>query len=124
MIYLFCMFFLIFPRLVLESILDIIYFPLWWYTSGIAYAVNGAQNSISVANNTLAPFMWLKNLFVPMFGQHDFQGRMVSVIMRFLNFVFRGIGLLIWTIVIFGLLLAWVLVPLGIVYMLIVSLAV
>jgi hypothetical protein len=117
------MFFLIFPRLVLEFILDIFYFPLWWYTNGIVYAVNGAQNALSTANTNLAPFMWLKNLFVPMFGQHDFQGRMVSVIMRFLNFIFRGIALFIWTLIVFVLLLAWVLVPLGVLYMLIVSLA-
>ncbi len=117
------MFFLIFPRLVLEFLLDIIFFPLWWYTGGIAYAIGAARNLLSSANANLAPFMWLKNLFVPMFGQHDFQGRMVSVIMRFLNFIFRGIALLLSTVLVFALLLAWVLAPLGVVYMLIVSLA-
>ncbi len=122
MLYLFCMFFLIFPRLVLEFILDIIIFPLWWYTGGIAYAIGRAQNLLSTGNANLAPFTWLKNLFVPMFGQHDFQGRMVSVIMRFLNFIFRGIALLVWTIIVFALLLTWVLTPLGVLYMLIVSL--
>lgn len=117
------MFFLIFPRLVLEFILDIIFFPLWWYTGGIAYAIGRAKNLLSAGNENLAPGMWLKNLFVPMFGQHDFQGRMVSVIMRFLNFVFRSIFLLLWTLVVFALLLIWVLAPLGVTYMLIVSLA-
>lgn len=118
------MFFLIFPRLLFEFVLDILYAPLWWYTGGIAYAINTAQNAVSAANTNLAPFMWLKNLFVPMFGQHDFQGRMVSVIMRFLNFIVRGVALFLWTVCVLGLLLLWVLVPLGVVYMLIVSLAV
>lgn len=116
------MFFLIFPRLVLEFIFDIFYFPLWWYTGGIVYAIGTAQDLLASVNSILAPGMWLKNLFVPMFGQHDFQGRMVSVIMRLLNFIFRGIFLLIFTLFVFALLLVWVLAPLGIMYLFIVSL--
>lgn len=117
------MFFIIFPRLVLEFFLDIFYFPVWWYTGGIVYALGVAKQLILSGNANLAPGMWLKNLFVPMFGQHDFQGRMVSVIMRFLNFVFRGIGLLVWVGVVLTLVMLWVLAPLAVAYFLIITLA-
>lgn len=117
------MFFLVFPRLAAEFFLDLIYFPLWWYTGGILYAVSGCLNLIKTGNANLAPGLWIKNLFVPMFGQRDFQGRAVSVLIRFLNFVFRSIGLLLWVGVVFILLLLWIMVPLLVGYMLLISLA-
>lgn len=117
------MFYLIFPRLITEFFLDFIYFPVWWYTGGIMYALGVAKNLIAGANANLAPGMWLKNLFVPMFGQRDFQGRMVSVIMRFLNIILRSIALLLWVVIVLILVLAWVLMPLAVVYLLIISLA-
>lgn len=117
------MFLLIFPKLAAEFFLDLLYFPLWWYTGGILYVIEACGNLIKSGNRMLAPGLWIRNLFVPMFGQRDLQGRAVSVLIRFGNFVFRSIGLLLWMIVVFFLALIWVLLPLVIGYMFIISAA-
>ncbi len=116
------MFFLVFPRLAAEFFLDLIYFPLWWYTGGILYILKTCGDLIKAGNQMLGPGLWLRNLFVPMFGQRDFQGRAVSVLIRFGNFVFRSIGLIMWLMIVFVLLLLWVMVPLLVGYMFILSL--
>ena len=116
------MFFAVLPRLLIEFFIDIFYYPIWWYTGGIVYVLNAAKNTFSAGNGFLAPGLWLKNLFVPMFGQHDLQGRLVSFIIRLGNVIFRGFGLLLWSVVVLVMIFVWVLAPLVVIYMLIIAL--
>ena len=117
------MFFAVLPRLLLEFLLDIFYYPVWWYTGGLVYMVGAVGRVFSAGNSFLAPGLWLKNLFVPMFGQHDLQGRLVSFIIRLGNFLFRSFGLLLWSVIVLCLIVLWVFVPLFVLYMMIISLA-
>lgn len=107
--------------MLLELILDILYFPIWWYTSGAERALIFCIGLLKDANGMLAPGLWLKNIFVPMFGQWDWQGRIVSFFMRLANVIGRSIGLFIWLIVVVILFLIWVLFPMFILYMLFTS---
>lgn len=115
------MWFLVIERLAVEFILDLVYFPIWWYTGGIVYVFGVCRDFLSSANGFLAPGLWLKNIFVPMFGQYDLQGRLVSFFMRLMNVIFRSIGLFLWSLVILILFLLWIVVPLLIMYMFIIS---
>lgn len=115
------MYFLVLQRLLIEFILDFFYFPVWWYTGGVAYALQACGNLISSANGLMAPGLWLKNIFVPMFGQHDWQGRMVSFLVRLANVIFRSLAMVVWLLVVFILFLFWVALPLFVGYMLIIS---
>jgi len=109
---------LVLQRMFLEFLIDFIYFPLWWYTDGTKRAVKFLFDLIIVVNIQLSPFLWLKNIFVPMFGQWDWQGRLVSFFMRLANVIFRFIALLIWVFIVFVLFLIWLALPLFIVFML------
>ena len=111
------MFILIFQRLALDAIIDIAYFPVWWYSAGFKRVLSGAKNWIAAANVNLGPGLWLKNIFVPMFGQTDWQGRMMSIFMRFVNVVGRGIALFFWIFIVFFFLVFWLLFPVFVVYM-------
>lgn len=116
------MWILVFQRLVLEFIFDLIYFPLWWYTSGVKLAGIFCAQLLRDGNSALAPKLWLKNIFVPMFGQYDWQGRLVSFFMRLVNVIGRSIMLLFWffiTLILFSL---WLIFPVIVVYMLVISL--
>jgi hypothetical protein len=55
--------------------------------------------------------VWLANFFVPMYGQHDLAGRLVSVVMRFVVLVGRSIGLFVEAIGYLILLVTWVFLP-------------
>jgi hypothetical protein len=101
----------LFSKLFIQFFLDIFYFPVWWYSTGAKQAFLGCMSFIGEANANLAPGLWLKNIFVPMFGQTDLQGRLTSFFMRLINVIGRGIGLIIWIFVVWILFLFWLAFP-------------
>ncbi len=106
----------VFPKLVIQFFIDIFYFPVWWYSVGAKRAFLACTGLIGEANSNLAPGLWLKNIFVPMFGQTDWQGRITSFFMRLVNVIGRSIGLLIWSTVVWILFFAWLLLPAFVVF--------
>ncbi len=117
------MWILVIQRITLEFLFDLVYFPIWWYTGGIKHAGGFCFHLVQLGNARLAPALWVKNIFVPMFGQTDIQGRLVSVLMRFLNIIFRTIALLIWMVVVACVFTLWLILPVVVVYMLMRSLS-
>ncbi len=109
---------LILQRLALDFFFHLLYFPLWWYTGGLRVAASYSLGLLRMGNEYLAPGLWLRNLFVPMFGQNDWQGRLVSILMRAVNVVVRAIGLTIWSVFTLLIFLVWPLAPLLIGFML------
>lgn len=106
----------IFTKLFTQFFIDLFYFPVWWYGEGTKRAFLACVGLIGEANGNLAPGLWLKNIFVPMFGQTDWQGRITSFFMRLVNVIGRGFGLLIWTTVVWILFLLWLVIPAFIVF--------
>jgi hypothetical protein len=90
---------------------------LWWYTGGIVYFGQFSWNLLQAGNFRLAPGLWLKNIFVPMFGQVDFQGRMVSFFMRLVNVIGRSIALFFWLLMVLFIFCLWLVFPIFVVYM-------
>jgi len=107
---------IILQRLFIEGALDIIYFPVWWYTGGVKHAGQWCYNLFLAGNERLAPGLWFLNLTVPMFGQRDITGRLISFFMRFVNVVGRGLALLAWLFVCLAFLGAWLAIPLIVSY--------
>ncbi len=101
----------IFIKLVSQFFIDLFYFPIWWYGEGTKRTFLSCLNLIGEANRNLAPGLWFKNLLVPMFGQTDWQGRLMSFFMRLVNGIGRSIGLLIWSLVVWVLFLLWLATP-------------
>lgn len=108
----------ILQRITLEFVLDFFYFPVWWYTAGAKRALLFCVSLVQDGNNLLAPGLWLRNIFVPMFGQWDWQGRLVSVFMRLANVIGRSFALLIWLAAVSVLFLVWIAWPVFVVVML------
>ncbi len=59
----------------------------------------------------MSPGLWLKNIFVPMFGQYDWQGRLVSFFMRLVQVVVRSVALVFWLIACLVLFVLWLALP-------------
>lgn len=55
--------------------------------------------------------IWLKNFFVPMYGQYDWTGRLISVFMRLVILIGRFIALIVEAIVYVLLLGLWLASP-------------
>lgn len=116
------MFVLLLQRLALEAMIDVLFFPLWWYSTGLKRAARSAAMLVKSGSDFFAPGLWLQNLFVPMFGQTDWQGRIMSVFMRIINIIARGFAMIVWTIICLALFLLWIVWPLFVLYMLLRSL--
>lgn len=116
------MYYIILQRLALEAFLDLLYFPLWWYTCGLKHAALACLEWLKVGNARLAPGLWLKNILVPMYGQYDLTGKMVSFVMRLIQVIFRSIVLFFFAIGCGLLLAVWILLPLLTIAMLLTSL--
>jgi hypothetical protein len=72
-----------FQSLSFEFLWHIIFFPIWWYSAGTIRAAKSAIRLLAEGNDILVPGLWAKNIFTPMFGQTDWQGRMVSFFYSF-----------------------------------------
>ena len=105
------MWILVFQRILLDVLMDIIYFPVWWYSRGILYWAGRVLEFFKSGNNFLAPGLWLKNIFVPMFGQYDWEGRIISFFMRLFQVIVRGIALFVWLFLCLIIFLAWIILP-------------
>lgn len=105
------MYLLIIQQIFAEALIDIGYFPVWWYSRGALGAARSCYNVFLEGNARLAPWLWFKNLLVPMFGQYDWQGRIISFIMRFIQVIFRTFFLLIWAVFSLFLLALWFVLP-------------
>jgi hypothetical protein len=113
------MYILILQRLLLEAVFDIFYFPIWWYTGGALRAGRYCLALFLHGNLVLAPGLWLRNIFVPMYGQYDWQGRLISFVMRVIQIIARGIALIVWLAGCLGLFALWFIFPVVVVWSLI-----
>lgn len=102
---------LAFKYLFVDLIGGVIRWPLWWYTKGLALRFAWARNSITGYAKMVALGVWVKNIFVPMFGQRDWQSRLISVFMRIVNIIGRGIALMFWSLIVLALVILYLALP-------------
>jgi hypothetical protein len=86
----------------------IVYFPIWWYTRGLNQAFLRVLNSVKVASSWLGLGIWVKNLFVPMYGETAWQGKLISFFVRLFMIIVRGIGVIAWACISFIFFLVYV----------------
>ena len=110
------MYLLIFQRLFFETLIDVFYFPVWWYSGGASHALAWCLNLFRDGNRALAPALWLRNILVPMYGQYDWQGRLISFGVRLANVVGRTAALFLWLGICLVLFFSWLVFPLAVGY--------
>jgi len=98
---------------------DVLFFPLWWYSVGLLRMTIKLKNFIADREKTLALFVWIKNIFIPMYGQRDWQGILISLFIRFIQIIFRSIIMIFWLIVALALFWLWIIAPIFIIYQII-----
>lgn len=98
-------------KIILQIVGEILYFPVWWYSVGFIRTVKSVFRFWRAREESLGFSVWLKNIFVPMYGQRDIASRIISFVMRFIQIIFRGLILLIWLGVVLATLAAWLAFP-------------
>jgi len=90
---------------------SVVWFPVWWYTTGLMRVVSRAKVGLIYRSRQYGLKIWVANFFVPMYGQYDLAGRLVSIFMRFVVLVGRSIALAVEAVV-WGLaIVLWGVVP-------------
>jgi hypothetical protein len=96
-------------KLFFETIGHVLFFPIWWYSRGLVGVLRFVGHSIRNQYESLGLGVWLSNLFVPMYGTTDLAGRLISFLVRFFMVLLRGLYLMIWTVIVFVLLVVYLL---------------
>lgn len=95
----------------LDWLLEILYFPIWWYSVGLAMILAYAGRFLVHREQEVAYFVWLRNIFTPMYGQYDIVGRLVSFVVRLFQVTVRGLLLLVFCFMAAGLVIFWLTLP-------------
>jgi hypothetical protein len=98
-------------KIIISLILELLYFPIWWYGAGFFRVLKNMGLFFRNREQSLGFLIWLKNIFVPMYGQYDWSGRLISFCIRLIQVIFRGIILLFWGAVCLVLITAWLVLP-------------
>lgn len=98
-------------QVVIRFFSGIIFFPFWWYSRGFIQFVKKVFNFLKEEHKVLGFSVWLKNIFVPMYGQHDFAGRAISFFIRLFQIIIRGIVLVFWILLSLTFIVIWLVLP-------------
>lgn len=88
------------PLFFVDLFVGVLRFPLWWYSSGLVLMLRWAGNSIKNQMQNLGLDVWVKNLFVPMYGTTDVAGRLISFFLRLVMIIGRSIMLSVWMLLV------------------------
>lgn len=89
----------------------ILFFPFWWYSLGLVKLLKQLLWLFKDQLRASAFLVWLKNIFVPMYGQNDIGGRLVSFFVRLFQIIVRGALLLVLIALLLIILLIWIILP-------------
>jgi len=103
-------------KILSELVGNIIYFPLWWYSRGLINIMLWLKEFIVNREKSLAFLVWLKNIHRPMYGQHDWQGRIISFLIRLVQIIGRGLIMIFWLIFALAVFLFWIIFPFFVLY--------
>jgi hypothetical protein len=104
------------PKIVLEILWNIVYMPIWWYTRGLFNLIEGLLFFLSDHLKSTALLVWIKNFFKPMYGQYDWAGILISLLVRFFQIIVRSAYFIFYVILSIIAVLVWLAFPIGVVY--------
>lgn len=107
-----------FTKVIGQLIGDLVYFPIWWYTKGFIKVIRWAEKYLATRLQATGLLIWLKNIFVPMYGQTDWAGILISFLTRLVQIVVRSIIMVFWLILTIALVMLWLIAPIIVVYQL------
>jgi len=96
---------------IFDFLKEILYFPIWWYTKGALGVIKFLFNFLRNVEKYLALWIWIKNIFKPMYSQYDFAGMVISFFIRSFQIILRSAVVLFLVFLSFGFFLLWLVLP-------------
>jgi len=107
-----------FSKVIGQLFTDLLYFPFWWYTKGLAKVIRWAEKYLAARLQANGLLVWLKNIFVPMYGQTDWAGILISFLTRVVQIIVRSIMMLFWLVLTIIVVMIWLIAPIIVIYQL------
>ena len=95
---------------------NVLYFPIWWYAQGLKKTTLFCLRKIADGEKRLGLKIWLTNLFKPMFGQYDWQGKIISFFVRLIQLIFRTVFMVVWIFLVVIFFIFYLVLPLFVIY--------
>jgi hypothetical protein len=99
-----------------DIIIQILYFPVWWYTEGTLKIVRSVVTQVQALGRSLGLKILFQFLLKPMYGQADIAGRIISFFVRIVHFFVLLLWAIVYTVVLTSFLFFWLLFPLLVAY--------
>lgn len=106
-------------KILIQFLKEIIYFPVWWYTKGLFLLLVKIKNFLANREKAMALFVWIKNIFRPMYGQNDWVGVLVSFGVRVVEIFFKSLLMIFWIILALLFLIIYLIAPVFVIYQII-----
>ncbi len=106
-------------KIIAKFIFDILFFPFWWYSRGFFKVLVWSKNFLGQRLQGTGLLVWAKNIFTPMYGQHDWAGILISFLTRSMQIVVRSFIMLFWLLFVIFTIFLWLAVPVYILFQLI-----
>lgn len=99
-----------------QLFLDVVRFPMWWYTSGLLWVLRSIAVSLEDLIQALSLRILLKNLLTPMYGDYTKSGRIISFGVRLVQLSLYGVVTFLWIVLLGVGLFLWIFAPLLVAY--------
>jgi len=94
-------------------VVELINFIKWWYGAGLLAMFAYLGREIKEGERKIGFVAWFKALGVPMYGQWDWQGRIISFFFRLILLVWKAVYELGWLIIHLLIVLIYILLPIS-----------
>ena len=105
--------------LFLDTVWEILYFPIWWYSRGFKKTAIFCWRRINDGWKSLALSIFIKNFFKPMYGQRGWDAYILSLVIHSLQISWRLLLMAFWTLFWLFILILWIFLPVFIIWQLI-----
>jgi hypothetical protein len=87
---------LVFRTFLSQGLQEGLLWPVWWYARGLSQVSRWLLQSVRESVKFFGVSVWVKNLFVPMYGDESIAGHLISFAVRSAVIVVRGLGVVAW----------------------------
>lgn len=94
-----------------ELLGEVLFFPVWWYSTGLQQWSWGLLNRLAAAEYRIGLRPLLKNMWRPMYGDRTRSGRIISFFMRLILLAWSGLQLALMAVVMMAAWVAWIIAP-------------